>query len=203
LGGTFTASSVSIAVGTAEIAKDYLLYFILPLWIAAGIVDWFCHRHARIEANAGPKESLIHLLMMGEAGIAILAGLFFTVNSAVILLMLAAWALHEITTMWDLIYANAAREVNAIEQRVHDFLGTLPLLVLSFILIMHWGQFLAIFGLGDAPADWSLTPRSLDISPVYFWGLMAAMALNGLIYLEELLRGLRYRSSRRLYTTAS
>lgn len=188
---------------TAVIAKVYLLYFILPLWIAAGIADWFCHRHARIEANAGPKESLIHLLMMGEAGIAILVGLFFTVNSAVILLMLAAWALHEVTTMWDLIFANAEREVNAIEQRVHDFLGTLPLLVLSFILVIHWGQFLAIFGLGDERADWSLTPRSLDVSPVYFWGLMAAMALNSLIYLEELVRGLRVRSSRRLYRTGS
>jgi len=190
-------------VGTAEIAKDYLLYFILPLWLAAGICDWFCHRHARIEANAGPKESLIHLLMMGEAGIAVLAGVFFTVNSAVILLMLIAWALHEATTMWDLIYANAAREVNAIEQRVHDFLGVMPLLALSFILVIHWDQFLATFGLGDAPADWSLRPRSLDVSAAYFWGLMLVMGLNFLLYLEELLRGLRYRSSRRLYTTGS
>jgi hypothetical protein len=117
--------------------------------------------------------------------------------------MLIAWALHEATTMWDLIYANAAREVNAIEQRVHDFLGVMPLLALSFILVIHWDQFLAIFGLGDAPADWSLTPRSLGVSAVYFWGLMVAMGLNFLLYVEELLRGLRYRSSRRLYTTGS
>jgi hypothetical protein len=190
-------------VSTAEIAKDYLLYFILPLWIAAGIADWLCHRHARIEANAGPKESLIHLLMLGEAGIAILAGLYFTVNSAVILLMLIAWALHEVTAMWDLLYANSAREVNAIEQRVHDFLGVMPLLALSFILVIHWGQFLAIFGLGEEPADWLLTRRSLNVSPAYFWGLMAVMTLNFLMYLEELLRGVRYRSSRRLYTSAS
>ena len=190
-------------MSTSEIARDYLLYFILPLWIAAGIGDWFCHRHARIETNAGSKESLIHLLLLGEAGIAILAGLHFEVNSAVILLMLVAWALHEATAMWDLIYANAAREVNAIEQRVHDFLGVIPLLALSFILVIHWGQFLAIFGLGDEPTDWSLRQRSLDVSPLYFWGLMAVMALNFLMYLEELLRGLRVRSSRRLYTTGS
>jgi hypothetical protein len=190
-------------VSTADIAKDYLLYFILPLWIAAGIADWFCHRHARIETNAGAKESLIHLIMLGEAGIAILAGLHFTVNGAIILLMLVAWALHEATAMWDLTYANSAREVNAIEQRVHDFLGVIPLLALSFILVIHWGQFLAIFRLGDEPADWSLTARSLDVSPVYFWGLMAVMGLNFLMYVEELVRGLRYRSSRRLYTSAS
>jgi hypothetical protein len=190
-------------VDTAEIAKDYLLYFILPLWVAAGFCDWLCHRHARIEANAGAKESVIQLLMMGEAGIAVLAGLFFTVNSAVILLMLIGFALHEVTTMWDLLYANSARRVNAIEQRVHDFLGAMPLLALSFILIIHWDQFLAIFGIGDAPPDWSLTPRELDVPSLYFWGLMAAMALNLLLYLEELLRGLRYQSSQRLYTTGS
>ena len=188
---------------TAEIAKDYLLYFILPLWVTAGFCDWLCHRQARIETNAGAKESVIHLLMMGEAGIAVLAGLFFSVNSAVILLMLIGFALHEVTTMWDLLYANSARRVNAIEQRVHDFLGAMPLLALSFILIIHWDQFLAIFGIGDMPADWSLTPRELDVPGAYFWGLMAAMALNLLLYLEELLRGLRFRSSRGLYTSAS
>jgi hypothetical protein len=190
-------------VRSFDVARDYLLYFILPLWLAAGIADWFCHRHVRIETNAGPKESLIHLLLMGEAGIAILVGLHFTVNSAVILLMLIAWAVHEVTAMWDLLYANSARSVDAIEQKVHDYLGIIPLLALSFVLVIHWDSFLAIFGLGAEPADWSLTPRRLDVSPVYFWGLMALMALNALMYLEELLRGLRFRSSRRLYTTGS
>jgi hypothetical protein len=179
-----------------EIAKAYLLYFILPVWIAAGIVDWFCHRQARIEANAGPKESVIHLLMMGEAGLAVLAGLFFAVNSLVLLVMLIAWAVHEVTAMWDLLYANAHRAVNAIEQKVHDYLGVVPLLALSLVLIIHWPAFLALLGLGDAPADWSLHRRMLDVSPIYFWTLMAAMALDLLLYVEELLRGLRHRPLR-------
>jgi hypothetical protein len=176
-----------------EIARAYLLYFILPLWIAAGICDWFCHRHARIEANAGAKESVIHLLMLGEAGTAILAGLFFDVNSLVLLVMLGAWAVHEVTAMWDLVYANGHRTVNAIEQKVHDYLGVVPLLALSLVLLIHWPAFLALLGLGDVPADWSLRPRMLDVSPIYFWGLMAVMALNALLYVEELIRGLRYR----------
>ena len=176
-----------------EIAQAYLLYFILPLWIAAGICDWFCRRHARIESNAGPKESVIHLIMLGEAGTAILAGLFFDVNSLVLLIMLAAWAVHEVTAMWDLVYANGHRAVNAVEQKVHDYLGVIPLLALSFVLVIHWPAFLALFGLGDAPPDWSLRPRMLDVSPIYFWALMAAMVLNFLLYVEELWRGLRFR----------
>jgi len=177
----------------AEIAKAYLLYFVLPLWIAAGICDWFCHRRARIETNAGPKESVIHLVMMSEAGIAVLAGLFFEVNSLILLVMLIAWAPHEATAMWDLVYANAQREVNAIEQKVHDYLAVIPLLALSFVLVIHWTAFLAVFGLGEASPDWSLRPRMLDVPPAYFWTLMGAMALNFLLYVEELWRGLRDR----------
>jgi hypothetical protein len=136
--------------------------------------------------------------MMAEAGTAILAGLFFEVNSLVLLLMLIAWALHEATGMWDLVYANRHRAVNAIEQKVHDYLGVVPLLALSLVLIIHWPVLLALVGLGDAPADWSLRRRILDVSPVYFWTLMAAMALNLLLYVEEFLRGLRHRVVRPL-----
>ncbi len=180
-------------MNTSEIARDYLLFFILPLWLATGICDWFCHRHARIEANAGPQESVIHLIMMAEGGVAVLAGLFFEINSLVILVMLTAWALHEATSMWDLVYANAHRKVGPIEQRVHDYLGVIPLLALSFILVINWDAFLAIFGLGRMPADWAPRLRILDVSPVYLWGLMGVMALDGALFIEELLRGLRYR----------
>jgi hypothetical protein len=184
-------------VDTAAVATGYLLYFILPLWIATGLCDWLCHRRGRIEANAGAKESLIHLLMLGEAGVAVLAGLFFAVNSLVILILLIAWALHEATSMWDLVYANSQREISAIEQRVHDYLGVIPLLALSLVLIVHWDAFIAIFGLGDRPADWALRPRLPDVSPVYLAAFLAMVALNVALFMEELWRGLRYRAPAR------
>ena len=46
-----------------DVTQLILMYFIIPLWFTAGIVDWFCHRSSNIAATAGPKESLIHLLM--------------------------------------------------------------------------------------------------------------------------------------------
>jgi len=181
-------------VDTAAVATGYLLYFILPLWIVTGICDWLCHRKARIESNAGAKESLIHLVMLGEAGVAVLAGLFFDVNSLVILIMLIAWALHEVTSMWDLVYANSEREISPIEQRVHDYLGVIPLLALSLVLIVRWGQFIAILGLGEEPTDWSLRPRLPDVSPIYLAAFLAMVALNVALFLDELWRGLRYRA---------
>ena len=35
-----------------------LMYFILPLWLAAGFADWLCHRATHIETTTGAKESL-------------------------------------------------------------------------------------------------------------------------------------------------
>ena len=101
--------------------------------------------------------------------------------------------IHELTGPIIPTVIPGVRAVNAVEQKVHDYLGVIPLLALSFVLVIHWPAFLALFGLGDAPPDWSLRPRMLDVSPIYFWALMTAMVLNFLLYAEELWRGLRFR----------
>jgi hypothetical protein len=180
-----------MAVDTTELAKNYLIYFILPLWVIVGIIDWFCHRAARIEYSAGPLESVIHLFMLCQAGVAILFGLYCEINGLIVLIMLLAWAAHEVTGYWDLAYANAHRRITPVEQRVHDYLGVIPLLALSFVVVTHWPAFLSIFGLGDTPFDGSLRLRTPPVEPIYFWFLMAAMTVNLLLYLQELYRGIK------------
>ena len=54
---------------TAEIARAFLMYFVVPLWTAAGTADAACHRASNIETTSGPKESAIHILMLVEVGI--------------------------------------------------------------------------------------------------------------------------------------
>jgi hypothetical protein len=189
-----TAAIATLRVDTAAIAKVYLLYFILPLRVGAGIADWFCHRAARIDLHGGATESVIHLVMLAEAGIAILAGLFFEITSLTLAIMLAAWAAHEVTAYWDLHFATAHRRITAIEQRVHDYLGVIPLLALSFIMVIHWPVFLAVFGLGDRPADWRLVPRAEGFPLFYLVPLGAMMALNLALYVEELYRGVKARA---------
>jgi hypothetical protein len=49
-----------------------LLYFIMPLWFAAGLADYLCHRATGIAQTSGWKESLLHLLMFGEVAILLL-----------------------------------------------------------------------------------------------------------------------------------
>ncbi len=47
----------------------------MPLWMSAGLLDWYWHKDTDIEHTAGTKESLIHLLMFTEVGLPILMGL--------------------------------------------------------------------------------------------------------------------------------
>src|SRR5438046_6993470 len=95
----------------AELTRNVLMYFVLPLWLLAGFADWLCHRAARIETTAGPKESLIHLLMFAELAIPITAAMALEINALVILVMIVFLFVHEATALWDVHYAVKKREV--------------------------------------------------------------------------------------------
>ena len=123
--------------------RSVLRHFVLPLWLVAGFADYLCHRASHIATTSGPKESLIHLLMLTEIAIAITAAMAFEINAAVILLMFAIWAAHEATALWDVTFAHQKREVTPVEQWVHSYLGVLPLLSFVLVVVLHWSQFLA------------------------------------------------------------
>ncbi|ANH68974.1 diguanylate cyclase [Mitsuaria sp. 7] len=169
-----------------------LLYFIVPVWLIAGMVDWFCHRASGIGRTTGAKESLIHLLMFAEVGLPVLAGLFLQINAGVIALMIVAFFVHEATALWDVSYAVTARVVTPIEQHVHSFLEMVPLMAIIAVASIHWPQFLALFGGGTEPADWALHWKSPALPVGYIVGVLAVVVfLEFVPYLEELWRGWR------------
>jgi hypothetical protein len=90
----------------------------------------------------------MHLLMLSEAAIPALAGLFLEITSPVIALMIASVLLHDMTALWDVSYAVTLREVKPIEQHVHSFLEMVPLMAVAFVCVLHWPQVLAPFGIG-------------------------------------------------------
>ena len=61
----------------AHLLLDALLYVIVPLWLLAGFTDYVLHKRTRIEHTAGTRESLLHLLQLGEIGLPVLLGLLF------------------------------------------------------------------------------------------------------------------------------
>ena len=95
-------------------AETILLYFILPRWLLAGFADYLCHRASRIELTSGYKESLLHLLMLAEIGIPLLAAIFFEINALVIAAMIIGFVLHQLTAWWDTTYASRKRPITPI-----------------------------------------------------------------------------------------
>lgn len=172
-----------------DITRNFLLGAVLPIWQLAGIADWFCHRRTRIEHNAGTKESMLHLLMLGEAMVPVIAGMTLEVTSPILLLMFGAVVLHSLTGLWDVSYAVKHRKVTPIEQHVHSYLEMVPVMATAFITVLHWPELRALLGFGDHAPDWSIRRKARPL-PLWAVGtLLGSMFLFEVLpYLEELQR---------------
>jgi hypothetical protein len=173
-----------------DTTRKFLLGFVLPLWLTAGVADWLCHRRTDIEHTTGPAESAMHLLMLSEAAVPVLAGLFLDITSPVLLLMAGAFLLHEATALWDVTYASRRRAVTPVEQHVHSYLEMVPLMALSFVAVLHWPQVLALCGAKGYRQDWGIRRKPQPLPMRYVAPMLVAMvALEWAPYLEEFWRG--------------
>jgi hypothetical protein len=62
-------------MGVTTFAHGIILAVLLPAWLVLGLLDWRCHRAANIETTAGPWESILHLMLSGQAAIELLRGI--------------------------------------------------------------------------------------------------------------------------------
>jgi hypothetical protein len=178
----------------SEAAVIVLLYFVLPLWLAAGFADYLCHRASRIQLTTGYKESLLHLLMFSEIAVPLLAAIFFEINAFVIAVMIVGFITHQLTALWDVAFASDKRQVSPIEQQIHSFLELLPLAGMLIVIILHWPQFLSLWGLGPETPRYSLALKAEPLPWTYVTGFLCAVLVFELLpYLEELIRGWRCR----------
>ena len=179
------------------VVESYLLYFVLPLWIATGFADWVFHRQTQIERTSGLKESVLHILQMIEVGVPALMATFLQVNAAVIVCMMVGFLLHEATALWDVRYASANRYVSSVEQHVHSFLEVLPLIAGTLLIMLHRDQFLALFGLAHIPPEFSFEPKELPLSGEYLVAIgFSVVTFVGFPYLEEVVRCYRFSRQR-------
>lgn len=170
----------------------FLLGVLMPAWLLAGLADWWCHRRAHIEENVGVRESLIHLVLSGQAAVAIMPALLLEINAAIIANMAVMFVAHELTTNLDVRVATPKRPLTPTEVRVHNFLTGIPFAGLLLVMATHTEQTAALFGFGDAAADFSLRWKNPPLPMAYIAGwLIASIILNVLPFTEELLRGLR------------
>lgn len=176
----------------ALLVRYYLLYLILPLWLLAGLSDYFLHKRTRIEENSGTKESVLHALQLGQAGIPVIIALLFEINAFVMAIMLIALVVHEATALWDVTYAHTRRYISPLEQHVHSFLEVLPIMGVSFVTVLYWNQFLALFGLGSESPRFELQAKADPLPYSYLIALFSSITiLIVLPYGEELWRCIR------------
>jgi len=174
----------------------------VPVWLLAGVADYFCHRASHIERTSGIAESLLHLLQFALVGVPLLAALFLEINAAVLLIMLAGLVLHQVAAVWDVRYANATRRVAPAEQHVHGVLEMAPAVATAVVAILKWPDFLSLFGMGEA--RFSLELKHDPLPGWYLGTVMLGVLVCGVLpYGEELLRTLRAARASRARMTAA
>jgi hypothetical protein len=158
---------------TEALLQHFLMYLVLPVWLLAGLADYFCHRASHIERTSGVGESLLHRLQFAEVGVPLLAALLLEINAAVLLIMLIGLMLHQTTAVWDVRYANATRRVAPAEQHVHGLLEMSPAVGAAVVTILNWPDFLSLFSITVSPrwhdaatAPRCSSPRGLDLQPL-------------------------------------
>lgn len=166
----------------ADAARLILMYGVFPVWIAAGLADWACHRRAGIEHTAGLRENLLHWLLFAEIGVAMAAVAVLEVNAAILLLVLFAIVAHEATVLLELRYAVSMRRVEPVEQMVHSFLELLPLASLFLLAAMHWDQ---VQALAQGRPDFSLAPKRVPWPSGYLVAALAAVTVLNVLPLAE------------------
>ncbi|CAG9184758.1 diguanylate cyclase [Cupriavidus pampae] len=175
-----------------EPVRWLLLVVLVPLWLAAGLGDWWCHRRTHIERNSGALESALHAMMLVEIGLPLLLVLFFEVNAALFAVMLAILVIHAVTAWVDVQYASTHREIRPLEQHMHSLLEVLPLTAIGMLALAYWGQFLALFGAGDEVARFTLELKRHPLPGTVQAGVLGAALVLGVVpYAEEFIRCLR------------
>ncbi|SAK75734.1 hypothetical protein AWB76_04955 [Caballeronia temeraria] len=120
-----------------EIAGQFLLYCILPLWLGAGAADALCHRWSDLPNNAGIRESLMHIAQLAEGAAIVLCALFLTINAFAICTMAALIVVHEFTVYFDLRYAGGQRVITPVEQMVHSVLEMAPIMGFAIVCLAY------------------------------------------------------------------
>ena len=127
-----------------------ILYGLLPLWVIAGFVDWWCHRRTRIEDTSGLRESLMHITMGIQVALPLWLALACKINVLILLLSFVVLITHEIVAHYDVKWTTDKREISIWETHAHSFLETVPFFIVALMLCLNWDVLTKLVTL-----DWS------------------------------------------------
>jgi 4-hydroxybenzoate polyprenyltransferase len=154
-----------------------LVGVLYPMWLVAGLVDYWCHKLTDIEATSGRIESWFHVAQFASLGVALLALALFVVTPASMLVLVAAVITHTVLAFIDVTYTTGRRYISPLEQHVHGYLDVLPVVAAFLILALHWNEL--------RNSSWHLQLR--DPSAMRQWSLLLAtyfVLVGGPVFVE-------------------
>jgi hypothetical protein len=154
-----------------------------PAWLAAGGLDYLCHRRTDIDHTSGVTESWLHVAQLACMALIVALGVLAHITLAVFIVLALAALAHSALAFIDVSYTQSRRAITPLEQLAHNYLEVLPLVVVALLAVIHW-------------------PLEKDVwfaaRPGIGWGhalLLGSFAvLAGVPVFEELLRTLRTRA---------
>lgn len=170
-------------------------YGLLPVWAAAGVGDWLCHRRQRMELTAGVGESMLHLLMLAILAPTTLVVMWCEINALALTLAACACVAHELAFWADLSFASRRRVIPPVEQWIHSVQFAVPWVGIAALALLHRDQLMALLGAAGAPAaDWTFRPKAHPLPPDYrMTVLLAGAVIVALPFAEEFWRCLKAR----------
>jgi hypothetical protein len=168
------AASAARERGVEAAGRRYLLYVLLPVWFVPAVLDYLMHRRSHIEGTAGPRESLVHSVMMAEIGVPTWIGLLCEVSPGMLAAMAAAAVVHDATAILDARTAvRGGRQLSPVEMNIHSFLEALPFTALGVLCCLHWDE---LRELTSRPSRrwWRMELKHEPLPPRYLAGIAAA-----------------------------
>ncbi|RNF83306.1 hypothetical protein [Montanilutibacter psychrotolerans] len=157
--------------------SDLLAYVVYLVWLAAGGLDFVCHRRTRLAYTSGVHESSLHLVQLALIGAGVLLWLTVAITLPVLCVLSSIVIAHAVVGYLDTRQAYARRDIRPIEQHLHSVLDIAPIAALCW----------AASGMQADSMSWSaIELRTPPASPNLWLGvLVPAVVLCGVPALLE------------------
>jgi hypothetical protein len=109
-----------------------------PVWLAAGGLDYLCHRRTDIEHTSGVTESKLHVAQLACMALIVALGVLAQVTLAVWSVLIVAALAHSALAYVDVSYTQSRRAITPLEQLAHSYLEVLPLVAVALLAVIHW-----------------------------------------------------------------
>jgi hypothetical protein len=159
----------------------FLAGLLYVLWLAAGLVDYLCHRWTDIAGTSGAPESWFHLWQFVVLGLALLFGTLLVITPLAFALIVACVCAHSVLAFRDVSYTQGRRFISPLEQLAHGHMEVVPIVAVGLLAILNWDDLTG--------AEWILQWKSPALSAMTLAMWLGSFFLLAVApILEELLR---------------